>query len=196
MASRLSIVPDSRFESLAPVLAERLSAVTASITPDNFLSLTDALFLEVLRRGVEEVGGDEATIWLPDSAGEHLVPACNTGSRAGDFVGVFRQALSSGLVSLVFATEQPMLINAAHADPRHSPLADRALGQRTEAMIAVPFSFLRSGRGVLSCVRLAAGVGGEFEPGHLGRMQRTSVLLGRLVEHRILGETVAWSAHT
>jgi len=178
------------------MLAERLSAVTATITPDNFASLADGLFLEVLRRGVEEVGGDEATVWLPDLAGEHLVPACNTGPRAGELVGVLRQPLSSGLVSLVFATEQPMLVNAAHSDPRHSPLVDRALAQRTDALIAVPFSFLRSGRGVLSCVRLAGGVGGQFAPEHLGRIQRTSVVLGRLVEHRILSDTVAWSAHT
>jgi hypothetical protein len=196
MATRLAIVPDPRFEALAPALAERLSAVMASITPDNFASLTDALFLEVLKRGVEEVGADEATIWLPDAGGENLVPGCNTGSRAAEFVGVFRQPLSSGLVSLVFATEQSMLVNAAHADPRHSPLADHALGQRTDALIAVPFSFLRSGRGVLSCVRLGAGAGGQFAPEHLGRIQRTSAVLGRLVEHRVLGETVGWSPHT
>lgn len=196
MATRLAIVPEPRFESLAAALAERLSAVTASITPDNFASLTDALFLEMLRRGVEEVGGDEATLWLPDETGDHLVPACNTGPRAPELVGVFRQPLASGLVSLVFATEQPMLINAAHEDPRHSPLVDRALGQRTDALIAVPFSFLRAGRGVLSCVRLGAGMSGAFAPGHLGRLQRTSEVLGRLVELRVLGATVAWNTQS
>ena len=204
MGSRFSILPDPRFADLAPLLAERLAEVAASIRPENFASLMDPLLLEVIRRGVEEIGAHEGTVWLPDAAGMHLVPAYNTGPRAADFVGKLHQPLNSGLVSLVFATEQPTLVNAAYADSRHSPLVDQALGQKTDALIAVPFSFLHACRGVISCVRLiesptrgldpAKGTLSEFVPGHLAAVQRTSAILGRLIEQRLLGDTIGWSA--
>jgi GAF domain-containing protein len=201
MASRLTILPEPRFEVLAPALAERLAAVAATISPANFASLLDPLMTESLRETFRAAGASEGTVWIADEAASCLVPAYNSGPRAEQLVGKFQQPLDAGLVSLAYAAEQPLLVNAAHADPRHSPLVDRTLGQRTEAIIVVPLSFLGACRGVVSCVQLLPAPGPaapenpapEFHPPDLETVRRGSAVLGRLLELQLLSRTVGWN---
>jgi hypothetical protein len=198
MNPRLNLVPDPAFAELKPLLLDRLERAAAALQPPQFTSLLDPLMREVLERGFTEVGAHEGTIWLVEPGGEHLVPAHNTGPNAEQMVGRFRQPLSAGLICMVFASEQPFLENDVAKNAAQSKLLDSQLQVRTCAMIAVPFYFLRGCRGVVSCVQLKRPDSREpdppgFRPEHLARVQLAAALLARLIEFRLLGQTVGWA---
>ena len=77
--------------------------IGAGIHAGEFGALADPLLREVFQSGVTEAGAHEGTVWLVDEAGEFLLPAINTGPRAGEMIGRFRQPLKSGLICMVFA---------------------------------------------------------------------------------------------
>ena len=196
MNARLNILPDPAFLSLRPVLSERLQQIAENLRPDQFGSLLDPLMRQTMARGFAEAGADEGTVWLPDQSGEFLVPAWNTGPQAQRVVGKFKQPLSAGLICMVFSSEQPFLENEVWKNTRQSKLLDSMLEVQTNAMIAVPFYFLRACRGVVSCVRLnkpGAPAGPGFSPEHLAHVQRAATLLSQLVELKLLSWTTGWS---
>jgi hypothetical protein len=67
--------------------------------------------------------------------------------------------LGEGLVALVFANGQSFVENEVYKNVDHSKRVDHALGQRTEAMMIVPFNFLGDIHGVISCVVLGEATG-------------------------------------
>jgi hypothetical protein len=179
-------------------LAERLDKVGRGIDPENFGSLLDPLMRDELGRGFREAGAHEGTVWLPDAAEEHLVPAYNTGPNASQLVNRFKQPLHTGLVCMTFALEQPFLENEVFRNSRHSAAMDTHLGVQTYAMMVVPFHFLRVCRGVVSCVQLKKPGSTEpdppgFQPVHLSAVQCAVCVLGRLLEFKLLADTVGWS---
>lgn len=97
---------------------------------------------------------DEGTFWVLDEEQEALVPVWNSGPNAANFVQKHRQRLSSGLISLVCATEQPLCENAVYRNSQQDPTLDRTLGVLTCAMIAVPLRLYGETVGVVSCVKL------------------------------------------
>jgi hypothetical protein len=199
LATRLTILPDPAFAELEPVLSERLAQIGASMRAGQFGSLLDPLMREVLQNGFSEAGADEGTVWLLDEAGENLMPAHNTGPDAEQLVGRFKQPLNTGLISMVFTSEQPFLENEVSKNARQSKLLDSLLQTQTSAMIAVPFYFLDDCRGVVSCVQLKpSGPRDADPPGfrseHLAGIQRTAALLSRLVEFQLLSKTVGWTS--
>ncbi|HTD85796.1 MAG TPA: GAF domain-containing protein, partial [Candidatus Binatia bacterium] len=154
---------------------------------------------DVLQRGFAEAGAHEGTIWLLDNDGKHLVPACNTGPDADKMVGKFRQPLSSGLICMVFASEQPIVENEVYKNVRLCKALDEMLQVETYALIAAPFHFLKACRGVISCVQLKRPGTKDrdlpgFEFGHLTAIQRAAALLAQLIELRVLGSAVGWSS--
>ena len=195
MTARLNIVPDPGFMELKPVLVEKLERIASNIHAEEFSALLDPLMRQLLDQGFREAGADEGTVWLVDALGEHLVPAHNTGPRAKELVGKFKQPLSAGLVCMVFASEQPFVENEVCKNERQSKLLDSRLQQRTSAMIAVPFYFMRDCRGVISCVQLQTGESAKagFQQPDLARVQRTATVVSRLIELRLLSQAVGWS---
>ena len=197
MTSTMISEPD--FEAVQATLAQRLELTGAGIGAGQFGSLLDPLMRGVLERGFAEARADEGSVWLVDAAGENLVPAYNNGPNAAKLVGQFRQPLATGLISMVFASEQPFLENEVPQNSQQSRLLDTYLHVQTSALIAVPFSFLDRCRGVISCVQLsaptveAAGRSG-FTPSHLASVQRTASVLSRLIEYRLLRAALGWSA--
>jgi hypothetical protein len=197
LITRLNILPDPGFLDLQAELSERLARIGAGIHAGQFMALADPLMREVFQSGVMEAGAHEGTIWLVDDAGKFLEPAINTGPRAGEMVGRFRQPLSSGLICMVFASEQPFIENDVSKSPGQSKLLDSLLQVETTALIAVPFYFLRACRGVISCVQLARDGGPPtgsqgFRPQHLACMQRTASIMSQLIEYQILSSAVGW----
>lgn len=195
----LNILPEPSFEQLKPVLHERLARVGASIHAEQFADLFDPLMRHTLQRGLAEAGAHEGTVWLLDEPGENLIPAYNTGPNADKFVGKFKQPLKSGLICMVFASEQPFLENEVWQNAEQSKLLDSMLEVQTWAMIAVPFYFLQACRGVISCVQLKAPSSRSpdpagFKPDHLASVQRAATLLSQLIEYRLLSRTVGWSS--
>ena len=87
--------------------------------------------------------------------------------------------------------------NTVWQHAQQSKLLDAKLGTQTCAMIAVPFCFLRACRGVVSCVQLQRASSPApppgFRPEHLDRVEHAAALLGRLVEFRLLSQTVGWT---
>jgi hypothetical protein len=193
--TRLNILPEPEFHGLQANLTERLARVGGGIGPEQFGALADPLIREVFHTGVADVRAHEGTIWLVDEAEEYLVPAINTGPQAAKFVGKFRQPLSSGLICMVFANEQPFLENEVPKSPKQSKLLDSLLQVQTTALIAVPFYFLNTCRGVISCVKLAGresatGDANGFALESLASIQRTSAILTKLVEYQLLSAVV------
>ncbi len=155
----------------------------------------DSSMKEVLVDGLRRIGAHEGTVWLLDENRANLVPRFNTGPRATEFVGKFRQSLRSGMISMVVATEQPICESEVHKNTRQDRSLDRELRLQTCAMLAVPFYFVGELRGVITGVRLkpadsAAADPPGFSMEDLLQLQRTAGLLSRLIEHRLLSTLV------
>src|ERR1044071_5937458 len=131
MSKRLNLLPDPAFADLKPVLWERLERVAATIQPEQLGSLLDPLMRQILDQGFTQAGAHEGTLWLVDPAGEHLVPAYNTGPPPGEIVGKFKQPLNAGLICMVFASEQPFLENDVWKNTAQSKLLDSRLQVQT-----------------------------------------------------------------
>jgi len=199
LGARLNLLPDPALAELRPALAEHLERFGSSITVPQFQALLTPLTRQVLERGFAEAGAHEGTVWLADATGESLQPAHNTGPDAARVVGAFKQPLKSGLICMVYASEQAFLENDVSRNSEQSKLLDSLLQVETLAMVAVSFYFLRACRGVVSCVQLKrTGVAGPetpgFRPEHLDTIQRTAALLSQLIEFRILSQAVGWSS--
>ena len=57
-----------------------------------------------------EVGGCEGTVWLADKEEKNLVAVYNSGEDAASLVG-FEQPIGAGIISMVFAQQQPYCEN-------------------------------------------------------------------------------------
>ena len=193
--TRLTLLPSDRFSALLPALEERLDAIGRSITAENFASTLDGTMRRVIHSAFEDAGASEGTVWLLEVATQTLAPAYNTGPSPEKLVGRFKQPLSAGLISMVFASEQPFLENDVWRNSSQDKSLDSMLSVQTLAMIAVPFYFLSACRGVLSCVQLKLlGSGAATSPG-FNEMDKSRVLhaattLGRLIDYHVLRTTL------
>lgn len=179
--------PDS--EQLRYSVQRRLSQVAAAITTEGFATLLPSQCKYFLHWLFRDVGADEGTIWLADADGKSLVPAYNTGPRAKDLVGVFRQPMGEGLVALVFANGQSVVENEVYKNVEHSKRVDHTLGQRTEAMMIVPVHFIGDLQGVISCVILGQGASDaprRFTGENLDFFSFQSRVLGALFQNSLV----------
>ena len=191
MAERLVILPDPRLEPVRLVLPEAVRAAAGLVTPANFENILDPVIHGVLTGSFKQAGAHEGSIWLADEAGENLVIAFNSGANARDLVNRFKQPLASGMISLVFASEQPLCEHDVYRNQSHDPSLDKRLQVRTCSMIAVPFYFAQRTRGVLTCVQLKpAGVESPEPPGFTGESLKAiglgAAILSRLLDHQLL----------
>lgn len=198
MAARLNLITAPDFVALQPLLLERMAQIGAEIHAEQFAVLLDPLLREIIKRGFADAGAHEGTLWLVDAAGEFLEPAHTVGPHAEKIVGHFKQPLGAGLISMVFATEQPFLENEVSKNAQQSKLLDSLLHEQTQSLIAIPFHFLNGCRGVVSCVQFkspdaetAPPLG--FHAPQLAHVQRTTALVAQIIEYRLLSRTVGWT---
>jgi transcriptional regulator with GAF, ATPase, and Fis domain len=198
MSKRFNLLADPRFSGLQTTLQDRVRAAADSLDAETFPDVFDSVMRGVLLTGLRDAQAHEGTLWLVDSAEEHLVPAINTGPNAASFVGKFKQPLSRGLISMVFATEQPFCENEIYARQAQDKTLDRSLGVLTCSMIAVPLYFAQQLRGVISCVQLKPVDAPEDPPRFSGEslrhIQLAAEIISRLLDHRFVGITVGWQA--
>ncbi len=198
MSARLNLLPDPAFADLRVALSDRLERMAAAIHAAQFATLLDPLMRLTIERGFLEAQAHEGTVWLLDETAEHLVPAFNTGPDTSRLVGTFKQPLNSGLVCMVFASEQPFIENEVHKNASQSKLLDSRLKVQTHAMIAVPFHFIHACRGVISCVQLRRNNSepepAGFRPEQLASVQRAAAVLSQLIEFRLLSRAVGWTS--
>lgn len=108
-------------------------------------------------------GATDASLWLPDPNGGHLVmQACPSQPV---LAGQVRQDLASGLVSASYQTGTVIDDTGMFADKRRSDTVDAGHAQRTIAQIAAPLIIAGSSAGVVS---IAIIIRGGKSPGHWG----------------------------
>jgi hypothetical protein len=175
------LLPDPDLEELGDRLSRSLERYAKRLRPAELRGLIDAPVESVLRSIRERIDADSTGIWITDEGRENLEVAFADPADER-FLGR-EQPLSEGFISLVFASEQPICENRIAGDERHSKRIDTAVGQTTEAMVAVPFYLGGSLRGVLSAVRWQGGCasGEAFGSKNLQSVQRASVVVERLV---------------
>ncbi len=195
MQGQLSAFSEASLDDELRRTLERQLRTAAGRVSEEFSEYFDRIILETVASGLDHATADEGTIWLIDPEREVLLPVFNSGPNAAKFVGNYRQSLRSGMISMVVATEQPIYENDVHWNRQQDRTLDSQLGVQTTAMIACPFYFAGELRGVLSGVQLrqaepASKDGNGFTWENLQVLQRTAVVLGRLIEHRLLSRVL------
>ena len=191
MPTPLNILPDESLAALDSAADGWMRAAGGLISAESFLSFADPVMRAVLTGGFQGVGADEGTLWLVDDAREQLVAAFNSGPHAGELAGRFKQPLTAGILSLVFASEQPICEREVYKNQQQDSRLDRQLGMLTSSMIAAPFYFAGQLRGVISCVRLKRAGSSEPDPpafsaASIGAVELMARVLARLIDHRLM----------
>jgi GAF domain-containing protein len=188
---RLTVLPDSRLSAVRGIVSTRLDEAARTLAGGAFDEFFNGTMRAALVEGLVQTGADEGTVWLLDEERSSLVPRFNNGPNAASFVGIFRQTLQAGMISMVVVTEQPICENEVHKNERQDPRLDRQLGLVTCSMLAVPLYFAAELRGVISAVRLkpansTAPDPAGFSPTDLSALQLAADVLERLIEHELL----------
>jgi hypothetical protein len=199
MTSRFTLLPDPRFAALSAHLAERVNDAANALTPDNFPDVLDPLIRRILVDAFTTAQAQGGAIWVADAEEQHLIPVYSTGPLADHLGGRFRQPLDRGLISLVYKKGQSIAEHDVYRNRQQDKTLDGVLGVLTCAMIAVPLSFAKRLRGVVSCVRLKPAQSLEpdppgFSPDDLDDIERLSATLTRLLDHELVGATVGWQS--
>lgn len=188
--TRFTVVPEEKFSELRSSVQARLKAAAALACNETFRSLLDPGISGLLTTAFDHVNAHEGTVWLLNTARDSLVPRLNTSVRAHEIVGRYHQPLTTGLISVVFHTEQPQCENNVYRSAQHDKTLDLQLGQITCAMIAVPFIFCGEERGVISCVQVKSAADhpdpAGFTAEHLREVQMITAAVGRLIEGKLL----------
>ncbi len=198
MKGRLNFLLDPELKRLGEQLAERLKTIAGEVEPAQYRAWAAPILRGLLNSTFREVGATEGALWLADTAHENLVPVYSNGANAEHFLDTVSQPLSSGLISMVFATQQPFCENEVYKNERHAARVDQLMGQVTCAMIAVPVFFAEDVRGVISCVRTKApDATGPDPPGFgiedMQQIELAAEIARRLVEHRLIATSVGWT---
>jgi hypothetical protein len=206
ITARANFLPEQRFLPLRPALQEHLSKIGDAVKPENFLSICDDVLLKLLKDTFERIGADEGSIWLIDREKRALVASYNSGPNSKKIIG-FENPLSTGIISLVVASENAFIENQVYKNVHHSAKLGEKIGRTTYAMIAVPLYFLNQVRGVISCVQLldvliekgqAEATGKTpkgFTPQDLNAVQTIAAVVRDLLDYRLLGTAVGWNRH-
>jgi hypothetical protein len=99
---------------------------------------------------------DQGALWLVDDQKHELRPCFSIGEHSEFFLREIRQPLSSGLISMVFFTEDSICEAEVGRRSEYCPDVDSRLGAKTQAMIAIPVFFAQRCRGVFSAVLFEA----------------------------------------
>lgn len=162
--------------------------------PIDLAALIDDAAISLLRDAFLNVGGCEGTIWLADQDELHLVAVSNSGNDAKSLIG-FRQPVGSGIISMVYAQQQPYCENDIQASVGHDDTLDRKIAKHTTAMIAVPFYFAFGLRGVISCVQLEESEHPDkgFDSADVEHLVKISNVVERLINEHLLSSTLGLS---
>jgi hypothetical protein len=195
MTSHPTLLPSPDFEKLSPLLSDRVMRAAASLCAENFSAFLDPTMKDLLSRAFTNAGAHEGAVWLVDAERKNLVICHAWGSRAEAVKG-YAQSLEKGLVSMVFATEQPFCENKVYANRQQARSLDEKLGMLTCSMIASPLNFAKGLRGVVSCIK-AKNLAGDpdppdFPPAALGEIQAAAHLLGKLLEFELVSAVIGW----
>ena len=181
-----TLLPDPDMEGEGERLMRAVEKYSRRLLPSDLCGLMDGPIESTFRNARKLAAADGGAIWVTDAVQEHLVVAY-ADPPDPKLIGR-EQPASEGLISMVFASEQPICQNHVSGDERHSKMIDDAVGEVTEAMMAVPFYIGGMLRGIFSAVRWLREEG-DGTPGFtlndFQEFQRASVAMERLVTLRL-----------
>jgi hypothetical protein len=194
---RFNLLPDPKFFTQVSALEDRIFAAANLVNSDTFLDFADKVAIAALEQAFRAAGADEGTIWLANRSEEVLTPVYNNAPRAEEWVAKFRQPMSAGLISMVFAAEQPFCENEVWRNAAQDRALDQRLAVQAESMIAVPFYFARECRGVISCVKLARSDRAKailegFTMESMREISLAAAVLSSLFDYRLLSGVLGW----
>ncbi len=185
---RLNFLKNPDFTQVGTKVEKHIESWISSSNPADTAGLLDDVCLDLLSRTYERIGGSEGTVWLAGADSKALIAVCNSGPNANAIVG-FKQPIGSGIISMVFAQQQPYCENEISSKVGHDDTLDRQTLMSTRAMVAVPFYFAFGLRGVISCVQLQKKGAKEpsgFESSDVEKMVRAGNNVERLVNGKLL----------
>ena len=192
LKDRLNIIPDPALFNHRHALLEKLARIGDQVSPGNFPDVLRRNLEVLFRKALSDIGAHEGTIWLVNSESTQLIPVFNNGPDSNILLEQVRQPLNSGLISMVFATEQACIESEVYQHAAQDKTVDQTVGKLTCSMLATPFYFAGSLRGVFSAVQLKSPDDPKdppgFEPEHLTVIDAASDLIGQLIDHRFLQE--------
>ncbi|MDF1752894.1 MAG: GAF domain-containing protein [Verrucomicrobiales bacterium] len=184
--NRLKFLNNPIFTQLGTDVEKHIESWINSSSPAETAGLLDEVCLDILSRVYKRIGGSEGTVWLADS--DQLTAVYNSGPNADEIVG-FQQPIGSGIISMVYAQQQPYCENEISSKSGHDDTLDRQTHKSTRAMVVIPFYFAFGLRGVISCVQLQDNGSPEpsgFESSDVEQMVRAGNNVERLVNGKLL----------
>jgi GAF domain-containing protein len=185
---RLTLLPDPRLTSVAPLLEERLEMTGRHVTAENFSSLLDPLMRRMLADAFEDARAHEGLIWLLDSDASQLAVAWQTGPATSQWSGT-RVPAGTGLHGLVLASQQPHCANRLYTNPDHDHTLDQRLGGILCAEVIVPFYIAHQLKGLVTALQTKPDADAPdppgFDPESLEEIELLSTSLGRLLDYRL-----------
>jgi hypothetical protein len=149
------------------------------------------LICELLKRSAKATQAENASLWLVKE--ESLAAVLGIGPHADFFVNRYEQPLQQGIISLVYASGQPIFENAISDNPNHSKVLDNKLGITSDAMIAAPVTALGEIVGVVTCVHTrpvgTTDEASRFKPRDLGEFEFAAACTGRILDSALLGNS-------
>ena len=146
---------------------------------------------DLLRDAVKSVEADDGALWLVDDVARELRPRFSIGEHSKILLNEIRQPLSSGLISMVFFTENSICEAEVGHRSEYCPDVDSRLGLKTKAMIAIPVFFAQRCRGVFSAVLFEQS--GEttrknaFLPADFEALSQAASLWSELMDSQLAG---------
>lgn len=194
IGAKTRLIRNPALSQLGVEVEQHLDAWFFASDPMGVAELIDETSLSLLESAYTRVGGCEGTVWLADQEEQHLIAVANSGTDDSGLIG-FKQPIGSGIVSMVYAQQQPYCENDIQASEGHDDTLDRKIAKHTTAMIAVPFYFGFKLRGVLSCVQLEETGNPQdgFNSSHVENLVRVSNIVERLIDERLLSSTLGLS---
>lgn len=186
--SRLKFLKNPEFTQLGIDVESHIETWIQSSNPAEIAGLLDETCLGVLTRVFHRIGGSEGTVWLGKPDGSALEAVLNSGANAKKIVG-FEQPVGSGIISMVWAQQQPYCENDISPKSGHDDTLDKQTANATQAMVAIPFYFAFGLRGVISCVQLREKDSPKpegFESQHVEYMVKAGNNVERLINGKLL----------
>jgi len=155
---------------------------------------------DLLRDAVTETDADDGALWLVDDVKRELRPCFSIGQYCEIFLNEIRQPLTSGLISMVFFTEDSICEAEVGSRSEYCPDVDSRLGAKTKAMIAIPVFFAQRCRGVFSAVLFEvspqvthkeAFLHSDFET-----LSQAATLWGELMDSQLAGVGIQGGANS
>ena len=146
---------------------------------------------DLLCDAVKSVEADDGALWLVDDVARELRPRFSIGEHSNILLNEIRQPLSSGLISMVFFTENSICEAEVGRRSEYCPDVDSRLGLKTKAMIAIPVFFAQRCRGVFSAVLFEQS--GEttrknaFLPADFEALSQAASLWSELMDSQLAG---------